>query len=73
MPNDFWGEIVCACVKIKSAAFDEKNLRDSLAARLAKFKIPEHFLVYDEFPLLGSGKIDSVALKKNAVERLNAR
>ena len=65
VPDDFWGEVVCACVKIKSA-FDEKKLRDSLAARLAKFKIPEHFLVYDEFPLLGSGKIDSVALKKNA-------
>ena len=73
VPNDFWGEVVCACVKIKSAAFDEKIFRTSLAARLAKFKIPEHFLVYDEFPLLGSGKIDSVALKKNAVERLNAR
>ena len=72
VPNDFWGEVVCACVKIKSAVFDEKNLRASLAARLAKFKIPEHFLVYDKFPLLGSGKIDSVALKKNAVERLNA-
>lgn len=70
VPHDFWGEVACACLKIKSSDFDEKKLRDSLAARLAKYKIPEHFLVYDEFPLLGSGKIDSVALKKNAVERI---
>ena len=67
---DFWGEVVCACVKVKSAAFDENKLRASLDTRLAKYKIPEYFLIYDEFPLLGSGKIDAVALKKNALDRL---
>ena len=70
VPNDFWGEVVCACVKVKSAAFDENKLRASLDTRLAKYKIPEYFLIYEEFPLLGSGKIDAVALKKNALDRL---
>ena len=65
----FWGEIVCACIKTKYA-FDENKLRDLLANRLAKYKNPEYFLVYDEFPLLGSGKIDAAALKKNALDRL---
>ena len=70
VPHDFWGEVVCACIKIKSANFDENKLRELLANRLAKYKNPEYFLVYDEFPLLGSGKIDAAALKKNALDRL---
>ncbi len=49
VPNNFWGEFVCACLKIKSTDFDEKKLRISLATRLANYKIPEHFLVYDKF------------------------
>ena len=70
VPNDFWGEVACACLKLKSAAFDENEIRAYLSAHLSKYKIPEYFLIYDEFPLLGSGKIDSVALKKNAVARI---
>lgn len=73
VPHDFFGEEVCACVRLKSAAFDETEMRAALSAQLAKYKIPAHFLIYDEFPLLGSGKIDSVALKRDAVKKIKAR
>lgn len=74
IPSEFFGEEVGACIKLKEgAAFDEEAVRMELAARLAKFKIPSHFLIYDEFPMLGSGKIDAVNLKKDALGKLFGR
>ena len=73
VPHDFFGEEVCACVKLKTGkTFDENNLRAELSARIAKYKIPARFFVYDKFPLLGSGKIDSVSLKTDALKKIKA-
>lgn len=71
VPSDFFGEEVGACVKMKDgAAFDEEKMRAELSEKLAKFKIPAYFVAYDEFPLLGSGKIDGVSLKKDMLEKI---
>ncbi|MCR5575425.1 MAG: acyl--CoA ligase [Oscillospiraceae bacterium] len=71
VPSDFFGEEVCACVVCRpGASFDEAAARAALSARLARYKVPSFFLVYGELPLLGSGKIDLAALKKDAVERI---
>ena len=71
VPSDFFGEEVGACVKLKDgASFDEAAVKAELMKRLAKYKVPSYFVVYDEFPMLGSGKIDGVALKKDALERI---
>ena len=45
-------------------------MKAELLKRLAKYKVPSHFVVYDEFPMLGSGKIDGVALKADALKRI---
>ena len=50
--------------------FDEEAVKKELSAKLAKYKIPSYFLVYNEFPLLGTGKIDAVSLKKDALEKI---
>ncbi|MBR3305623.1 MAG: AMP-binding protein [Lachnospiraceae bacterium] len=71
VPSDFFGEEVGACVLMKEGeSFDEEKLRTFLAERLAKFKIPAYFVVYDGFPLLGSGKIDGVKLKADMLKKL---
>lgn len=73
VPSDFFGEEVCACVKLKpGVSFSEDEVRQQLSAKLAKFKIPSHFIVYDDFPMLGTGKIDTVSLKKDAIEKIAA-
>jgi fatty-acyl-CoA synthase len=59
---------VCA----DSAAFDEERAREALSARLARYKVPSFFLLYDALPLLGSGKIDTVTLRQDAIIRVNA-
>lgn len=71
VPSDFFGEEVCACVTMKEGfPFDEEQLRQALSGRLARFKIPAYFLEYKELPMLGTGKIDGVTLKKDMLLRL---
>ncbi len=71
VPDEFWGEIVAAAVLIKSGeTFDEEKMRTMLSEKLAKYKVPAHFIVYDAFPLLPNGKIDAVNLKNNVVKRI---
>ena len=73
VPSEFFGEEVCAClVCAPGAAFDEEQARAALSERLARYKVPSFFLLYDALPLLGSGKIDTVTLRQDAVIRTNA-
>ena len=72
VPSDFFGEEVGACIKMQEGfAFDEEKIRSELSQKLAKFKIPAYFVEYKDFPLLGSGKIDTVTLKKDMLSRLS--
>ena len=71
VPSDFFGEEVGACIKLREgASFDEEAMKAELLKKLAKFKVPSHFVIYDEFPMLGSGKIDGVALKADALKKI---
>lgn len=71
IPSDFFGEEVGACIKLKAgASFDEDAVKSELSKSLSKFKIPSRFFVYDEFPMLGTGKIDGVSLKADVLKRI---
>ncbi len=74
VPSEFFGEEVAACIKLKAGAtYDEGSVREKLAAKLARFKIPAYIEVYDELPMLGTGKIDTVTLKADLIKRLKDR
>lgn len=74
VPSEFFGEEVAACIKLKSGMiYNEQALRNQLSKKLAKFKMPTYIEVYDDFPMLGSGKIDSVTLKADLIRRLKER
>ncbi|MCR5748054.1 MAG: AMP-binding protein [Lachnospiraceae bacterium] len=65
--SDFFGEEVCACIKLtKGTEFNEADAKAELKNIIAKYKIPSRFLIYNEFPLLANGKVDMVTLKKEA-------
>lgn len=71
VPSDFFGEEVCACIKLKAGkTFNEEIFRAELSSDLAKYKIPSKFIIFDEFPMLGSGKIDAVTLKQRVLKNL---
>lgn len=70
LPSDFFGEEVCACIKLKTGKiFDEEKFRAELSANLARYKIPSKFVIVDEFPMLGTGKIDTVTLKRQILSK----
>ncbi|MBQ9329157.1 MAG: AMP-binding protein [Solobacterium sp.] len=72
VPSDFYGEEVAAAIIISNKnLWKEEEARKILSTKLAKYKIPRWFVLYDSFPHLGSGKIDSVALRTDILKRLN--
>jgi len=73
IPSDFYGEEVGACIVLKEGhTFDEHAMKEALGKKLAHYKIPSRYIIFDGFPMLGSGKIDAVALKKEAISRIAA-
>ena len=73
VPNSFYGEEVGACITLREGcSFDEEAAKTALGKKLAAHKVPSRYIVYDSFPMLGTGKIDTVALKKDALGRLSA-
>ena len=61
------GEEVIACLMLdEPESYCEEELRSMLKVRLAKYKIPVFFLVYEAFPLMPNGKVDMRALREDA-------
>lgn len=74
VPDDFFGETVAAAMLIKDGyTFDEAEMREFLRTRLAKYKIPAYFEVYEQFPYLASGKVDGITLKKDFIKRIEEK
>ena len=70
VPDDFFGETVAAALLLNDGAdFDEDEMREFLKTRLAKYKIPAYFEVYETYPYLSTGKVDMLTLKKDMVQR----
>lgn len=71
VPHEVLGEEVAAVIVPKDGeTFDQDAAVQTLSETLAKFKIPAYFVIVDRFPLLGSGKVDAVTLKKEVLARL---
>ena len=68
--HPIWGESVEACLVLRTKDFDEDDFRARLKQRLASFKVPSHFFIYDTFPLNENGKLNQRALHTDMVNRL---
>ena len=72
VPHEVLGEEVAAAIVLKEGqTFDEDAARQTMSEKLAKYKVPAYFVIMDKFPLLGSGKIDAITLKKEILSNLN--
>jgi fatty-acyl-CoA synthase len=72
IPDKKYGEIVGAFVILKkSADLTEADIRDYALSKIARYKVPKHVFIVDEFPLTASGKIQKYRLRELAVELLN--
>ncbi len=65
VPHDRWGEVgLAAIVTAEGAEPDPESLRTWCAARLARFKVPKHFVLWDELPKNASGKVLKQAIRQ---------
>jgi fatty-acyl-CoA synthase len=64
VPDDKWGEVVCAFIVLRDHLLNESALRDYCSERLATYKMPKIFRFVDELPKTGAGKLDKSLLKK---------
>ena len=63
MPDPAWGEAVAVAVVLRPGAqAGDEDLRDHLAARLARFKLPRHWLRLDQLPKTALGKVQRQSL-----------
>ncbi|MCA1006192.1 non-ribosomal peptide synthase/polyketide synthase [Rhodococcus hoagii] len=60
--------LVAYVVPVRGEAIDTTALRAATADNLASYMVPTAFVVLDEFPLSGSGKLDRRALPEPAFE-----
>jgi fatty-acyl-CoA synthase len=72
IPDKKYGEIVGAFVILeKGVDLTEADIRDYGISKIARYKVPKHIFIVDEFPLTASGKIQKYRLRELAVELLN--
>ncbi|XP_044070115.1 acetyl-coenzyme A synthetase 2-like, mitochondrial isoform X2 [Siniperca chuatsi] len=72
-PHDIKGEVPFAFVVLKEGFGDDaptvlQQLRELVTAKIAKYAVPEHFLVVKQLPKTRSGKIMRRILRKVAME-----
>ncbi|MBA3895965.1 MAG: AMP-binding protein [Sphingomonadaceae bacterium] len=63
VPDATWGEVGHLFVVAVSEVFDGDALRDHLATRLARYKMPKRIILIDELPRNGAGKVQKNLLR----------
>jgi acyl-CoA synthetase (AMP-forming)/AMP-acid ligase II len=64
VPDERWGEAVCAVVVPRAGAtITLEAVQDLARQRLAGYKVPRRLVTVDELPVLASGKIDKKRLR----------
>jgi fatty-acyl-CoA synthase len=66
LPDEFFGEVVAAAVRLKPDTTDTSAEQMMLwcAERLARFKVPKYVRFVTEFPMTASGKIQKFKLRE---------
>ena len=73
LPDDRFGEIICAVVEpTPGASIDEPALIEHVRSRLARYKAPRKFLVVDTIGRSPAGKVDYKGLKQKALDEVDA-
>ena len=64
VPDDRWGEAVCAVVVPRSGASPTLEMvQEGVRQRLARYKVPRRLMLVADLPVLASGKVDKKRLR----------
>ncbi|MEO5708218.1 MAG: AMP-binding protein [Nocardioidaceae bacterium] len=72
VPDQKYGEELCAWVKMRSGAtpLDAEAVKAFATGKLSHYKIPRYVMVVDEFPMTVTGKIRKVQMREETAEKL---
>jgi fatty-acyl-CoA synthase len=72
VPDEKYGEELCAWVKMRSdaAPLDADAVRAFASGKLAHYKIPRYVMVVEEFPMTVTGKIRKVEMREDSAKKL---
>jgi len=71
VPSKKFGEEVCAYIILKDGeAVNEQNIKDFVAERMSRHKVPAYVIFTDSFPMTASGKIQKYKMRDHAMEVL---
>ena len=75
VPDERYGEELCAWIRMKSGAdpLDAAAVREFCAGRLSHYKIPRYVILVEEFPMTVTGKIRKVQMREETTEKLGLR
>jgi fatty-acyl-CoA synthase len=70
-PDARLSEVAVAFVRLEAGAtITEREVIDYCRGKIASFKIPRHVFVVGDFPWTGSGKVQKVTLRDEAIRRV---
>jgi fatty-acyl-CoA synthase len=71
VPDDRFGEELCAWIRVKpGATMKEDEVRSFCRDRVAHFKIPRYVRFVDEFPTTVTGKIQKFVMRQRMIDDL---
>ena len=71
VPDKKYGEEIMACVILKEKnSLSPEELREFIAASMARHKVPRYIEMVDAFPMNAAGKILKYKMREEAVKRL---
>jgi fatty-acyl-CoA synthase len=73
VPDDRYGEEVCAWIRLRSPDLTEEGLRDYCRGQIAHFKTPRYVRFVTEFPTTVTGKIQKFAMREIMTAELSDR
>jgi len=74
VPDEKYGEEIMACVILKEGeSMTEQEMKDFVAASMARHKVPRYVDFVDAFPMNAAGKILKYKMRENAVEKLGLK
>ena len=71
VPDENYGEEIMACIILKEGeSMTEQEMKDYIAANMARHKVPRYIDFVDSFPMNAAGKILKYKMREDAVEKL---
>ncbi|KAL6058527.1 Fatty-acyl-CoA synthase [Balamuthia mandrillaris] len=74
VPDEKYGEEVCAWVKLKSGAkLTAEEIKEYCKEQIAHYKVPRYILFKDEFPLTITGKVLKYVMREQSIRELGLK